>query len=78
MYFCNFVANSAWKSNNDKLKFVAFLVFVCTTASFIAQTFVFRKCLETGSHLGSGRKTVNSQGYSELLVVNTNTRYFLD
>ena len=23
--------------NTDKLKFVAFLVFVCTTASFIAQ-----------------------------------------
>ena len=27
---------------------------------------VFRKCLETRSHLGSGRKTVNSRGYSEL------------
>ena len=24
------------------------------------------KCLETRRHLGSGRKTVNSQGYSEL------------
>ena len=28
--------------------------------------FVFRKCLEMRRHLGSGRKTVNSQGYSEL------------
>ena len=28
--------------------------------------FVFRKCLETRRHLGSGSKTVNSQGYSEL------------
>ena len=34
---------------------------------FIYRTnFVFRKCLETRRHLGSGRKTVNSQGYSEL------------
>ena len=41
--------------NTDKPKFVALLVFVCTTASFIAQIY-----------LGSGRKTVNSQGYSEL------------
>ena len=28
--------------------------------------FVFRKCLENRHHLGSGRKTVNSRGYSEL------------
>ena len=28
--------------------------------------FVFRKCLETRRHHGSCRKTVNSQGYSEL------------
>ena len=27
---------------------------------------VFRKCLETRRHLGSGRKTVKSQGYSKL------------
>ena len=49
--------------NTDKPKFVAFLVFLCTTASFIAQ---YRKCLETRRHLGSGRKTINGQGYSEL------------
>ena len=44
--------------NTDKPKLVAFLVFLCTTASFIAQ---YRKCLETRRHLGSGRKTVNSE-----------------
>ena len=49
--------------NTDKAKFVAFLVFVCSTASFIAQ---ISSCLETRRHLGSGRKTVNCQGYSEL------------
>ena len=42
----------------DKPKFVAFLAFVCTNASFNAQ--ILRR------YLGSGRKTVNSQGYSEL------------
>ena len=31
-----------------------------------SKNFVFRKCLEMRRHLGSGRKTVNSQGYSEL------------
>ena len=46
--------------NSDKPKLVALLVFVCTTASFIAQI------LEARRHLGSGRKTVNSQGYSKL------------
>ena len=52
--------------NTDKPKFVASLVFVCTTASFIAENHLFRKCLETRRHLGSGCKTLNSQGYSEL------------
>ena len=51
---------------NDKPKFVAFLIFVCTTASNFPSNFVFRKCLETRRHLGSGRKTVNIQRYSEL------------
>ena len=46
-------------------KFVAFLLFVCTTTSFIAQISSSEN-LETRGHLGSGRKTVNSQGYSEL------------
>ena len=49
--------------NTDKPKFVAFLVFVCTTASFIAQI----SSSEKDAIFGSGRKTVNSQGYSELL-----------
>ena len=44
--------------NTNKLTFVALLVFVCTTASFIAKNFVFRKCLQTRRHLGSSRKTV--------------------
>ena len=44
--------------NTDKPKFVAFLVFVCTTASFIAQISSFENALETRRHLGSGRKTV--------------------
>ena len=48
--------------NTYKPKIVAFLVFVCKPASSI----VFRKCLEARRHLGSGRKTVNNQGYSEL------------
>ena len=51
---------------NDKPKFVAFLIFVCTTASNFPSNFVFRKCLETRRHLGSGRKKVNIQRYSEL------------
>ena len=40
---------------------------ICLYDCFIySSNFVFRKCLETTRHLGSGRKTVNSQGYSEL------------
>ena len=40
---------------------------ICLYECFIYRTnFVFRKCLETRHHLGSGCKTVNSQGYSEL------------
>ena len=40
---------------------------ICLYDCFIYRSnFVFRKCLETRRHLGSGRKTVNSQGYSEL------------
>ena len=44
----------------DQPKFVAFLVFVCTNDSLIAQIWSFRKCLETRRHLGSSRKTVNT------------------
>ena len=40
---------------------------ICLYDCFIySSNFVFRKCLETTRHLASGRKTVNSQGYSEL------------
>ena len=40
---------------------------ICFHNCFIYRSnFVFPKCLETRRHLGSGRKTVNSQGYSEL------------
>ena len=46
-------------------KFVDFLVFFCTTASFIAQISSFENDSKRDA-IGSGRKTVNSQGYSEL------------
>ena len=37
---------------------------VCLYECFIYRSnFAFRKCLETRRHLGSGRKTVNGQGY---------------
>ena len=40
---------------------------ICLYDCFIYRSnFVFQKCLETRRHLRSGRKTVNSQGYSEL------------
>ena len=40
---------------------------ICLYDCFIyGSNFVFRKCLETRCHLGSGRKTVNSHGYCEL------------
>ena len=56
--------------NTDNTNFVAFFVFVCTTASFSLK---FR--LETRLHLGSGHKTVNnSQGYSELREPTIKTR----
>ena len=40
---------------------------ICLYDYFMYRTnFVLRKCVETRRHLGSGRKTVNSQTYSEL------------
>ena len=49
--------------NTDKPKVVAFCLYDC----FIYRSnFVFRKCFGTRRHLDFGRKTVNSQGYSEL------------
>ena len=60
--------------NTDKPKFVAFFVFVCIAASFIAQISSFREI----ASFGPGRKTVNSQGYSELLHgANQNARKLL-
>ena len=51
---------------------------ICLFDCFIYRSnFVFPKCLETRSHLGSGRKTVNSQGYSELPGANQNARKLL-
>ena len=45
-------------------RFLGICLYDC---SFIYCTnFVYRKCFETRRHLGSGSKTVNSQGYSEL------------
>ena len=49
--------------NTDKPKVVGFCLYDC----FIYRSnFVFRKCLGTRCYLDFGRKTVNSQGYSEL------------
>ena len=42
--------------NTDKLQQVAFLVFIGTTASFIAQISSTGKCLKARRLLGSGRK----------------------
>ena len=52
--------------NTHKPKFVAFLVFVCTTASFIAQISSSQKMSRNGTPSGSSRKKVNSQEYAEL------------
>ena len=64
--FYVFVANSAENnflpiSENREAKVHPFLG-ICLYECFIYRSnFVFRKCLETRRHLGSGRKTVNSQ-----------------
>ena len=52
--------------NIDTPKFVALLVFVLYHWFIYRSNFVCWKRLETWRHLGSGRKTVNSQGYCEL------------
>ena len=72
VYFYDFVANSAWiqhflpTSKHRQAKVRRFLGF-CLHEYFIYRShFVFRQCLETRRHLGSGRKTVNSHRYSEL------------
>ena len=53
-------------SEHRQAKVLRFLG-ICLCDYFNDRTnFVFRKCLETSRHFGSCRKTVNSQGYSEL------------
>ena len=53
-------------TEHRQAKFRRFLG-ICLYDYFIYRTnFVFRKCLETRRHLGFGRKTVNSERYSEL------------
>jgi len=53
--------------NTDKPKAVAFVVFVRTTASFTAQISSSENVsARARRHLGSGCKTVNSQGYKDI------------
>ena len=71
----------------DKLKFVAFLVFVCTTVSFIAQISSSENSSKRDAILASVAKqpkifrvTVANQNARKLLftdLVNTNEGYFL-
>ena len=65
--FVNCIFTILLPVNTDKPKFVGFFD-ICLYDCFIFRSnFVFRKRLETPRrHLGSGRKTANSQGYSEL------------
>ena len=65
--FVNCIFTILLPVNTDKPKFVGFFD-ICLYDCFIFRSnFVFRKRLETPTrHLGSGRKTANSQGYSEL------------
>ena len=44
-------------------RFLGICLYYCFT---YRSNVVFRKCLETRRHPGSGRKTVNIQGYSAL------------
>ena len=74
VHFYDFVKNSAWKYflpipvDTDKAKLVAFLVFVCTTASFIGQISCSENVSKRDAILAPVRKQwiANSQGYSEL------------
>ena len=65
--FVNCIFTILLPVNTDKPKFVGFFD-ICLYDCFIFRSnFVFRKRLESPRrHLGSGRKTANSQGYSEL------------
>ena len=53
-------------SKHRQAKVCRFFGFCLYDFFIYRSNFVFRKFLETRPHLGSGRKTVNSQGYSEL------------
>ena len=53
-------------SGHRQTKFVAFLVFVCTNASFIVHISSSENVSKRDTINGSCRKTVNSQGYSKL------------
>ena len=70
LHFYYFVANSAWNnflptSKHQQAKDSHFLG-LCSYDCFIyCSNFIFWKCLEVRCYLGSGRKTVNSQGCSE-------------
>ena len=64
MYFYDFLPNSACKQRKAEVRL---FLGICLYDCFIYRSnIVLRKCLETRRHLGYGRKTVNSQGYSEL------------
>ena len=60
------MAHSGWNTEHWQAKIHRFLR-ICLSDCFIYRSnFVFRKFLETTRYLGSGRKTVNSQGYSKI------------
>ena len=60
-------ANNLLPNNEHRQVKVRRFLGICLYDCFIYRAnLVFRKCLETRRRLGSGRKTVNSQGYSEL------------
>ena len=58
----NFLSTSKYR----QAKVRRFLVICLYDYLIYCSNFVFRKCLKAWRHFGSGRKTVNSQGYSEL------------
>ena len=72
VHFYDFDANSGWKqfstytSRPWKGKVSRSLGIFLHDCFIYRSNFVLQKCLGARRHLGSGRKTVNSQGYSEL------------
>ena len=69
VHFYDFVANSAGKqfstdTSGHRQSKVSWYLFV--RLLHLSLNVVLRKCPEAKRHLGSGHKTVNSQGYSEL------------